>query len=933
MKTFFKTWMIAVSILLPSLALGQTGKIAGVVIDRLSQEALIGVNVSIEGSTLGATTDIDGKYEIADLTPGTYKLVLSYIGYANKAVENIQVAASATVTLNVSMDLASNELTEVQVVDFKKTNTETAVLLEMKNANQIASGISSQQISKTTDRDAAQVVKRIPGVLISGNFINIRGLNQRYNNVLLHNAIAPSVETDIKSFSFDIIPSAQLDRIIILKSPSADVPGDFAGGMVKIFTKSLPDSNFYQVGYSTTLRTGTISESFYQQKIGALSYLGNDKYNRLPASFPASREQLINLDATSLESVGKSLNNNWQAIKSNPVPDQRISFTKGTRIQIKDGVIGNITAISYSYTRQINKIQRADFEDYDLVKDQPTYRYQYTDDQYNQAVKIGLLHNWAFKLPNTFIEFRNLLNINTATQFIHRTGQDYSNNINADNGAFNQVYRGIYSAQLTSKHDIKKNISSLEWMAGYNYSYRNQPDYRIYVQDKDTATGKTSIRIQTGSATPEVLGRFFSAMKENDASGSLVYKHRFVSPNLSVVSTLSSGAFVDYKNRSFNARNIGFVVSNISLFDVSLKDKSITELFQPQNINSTTGIKIDEQTNKSDSYTADNLQSALFVNYALTFKEKLRIDAGVRYEYNLQQLHSSTFTNDAIEVKNPQHAVLPSINIGYNINKKMVIRTSYGLSTNRPEFREIAPFGYYDFNISYVVKGNPNLKNCQIHNVDIKWEYYPSTNEVLNVSLFYKRFNNPIEMYTRDLGNRTFSFQNAKSADIYGFEIEARKNFTRTSTFLKDFSLVVNCSYIRGSIHLDSAQAVGQSNNRPLQGQAPYLVNAGIFYNNKDLGLQFNVLYNVTGKRIMYVGATNYPDIYELPRHTLDFNTSYTFKKGVELSFGAQDLLNQKNILIQDGNDDGKIDKNKDQIFQQYRPGTQFSFGVKYTFN
>jgi len=212
--------------LLPFIGFAQNGKISGLIIDKTTQETLIGVNASVVNTDFGTISDIDGKYEISDLAPGTYNISFSYIGYTDKKVANVQVKANETTTLNVSMDVASNELAEVQIIDFKKTNSETAVLLEMKNANQIASGVSSQQIGKTTDRDAAQVVKRIPGVLISGNFINIRGLNQRYNNVLLHNAIAPSVETDVKSFAFDIIPSSQLDRIIILKSPSADVPGD-----------------------------------------------------------------------------------------------------------------------------------------------------------------------------------------------------------------------------------------------------------------------------------------------------------------------------------------------------------------------------------------------------------------------------------------------------------------------------------------------------------------------------------------------------------------------------------------------------------------------------------------------------------------------------------------------------------------------------------
>ncbi|HNE49514.1 MAG TPA: TonB-dependent receptor [Chitinophagales bacterium] len=914
---------------IPFIGFTQNGKISGLLIDKASQETLIGVNVSVVNTSQGTISDIDGKYEITDLTPGIYSISFSYIGYVDKMVANVQVRANETTTLNVSMELASNELSEVHIIDFKKTNSETAVLLEMKNANQIASGISSQQIGKTTDRDAAQVVKRIPGVLVSGNFINIRGLNQRYNNVLLHNAIAPSVETDVKSFAFDIIPSSQLDRIIILKSPSADVPGDFAGGMVKIYTKSLPDSNFYQVNYSTTFRTGTTFKPFYRQKVGAATYVGFDNYNRLPKSFPSN---VNDVSGDALQEAGRSLNNNWTATKLAAIPDQRIGFTKGTRIQIKKGLIGNITAINYSLTKQTNAIERADFEDYNFTENRPTYRYKFKDMQYNQAIKIGVLHNWAFKLPKIFLEFKNLLNLNASTQYVHRTGQDFSNGINADNGSFNQLYKGIYSTQVTAKQDIKNDISYIDWMVGYNYSYRNQPDYRIYAQDVDTATGKKSLRIQTGSATPEILGRFFSTMKENNASASAAYTHKLVAPKHNIVSTLSVGVFTDYKTRAFRARNMGFIVSNISLFDVSLRDKTIQELFQPQNINNTTGIKLDEQTNKSDSYTAENIQAAAFTHYELAYNNKLRMDIGLRYEYNQQKLNSYTFTNDPISVKKPQHLILPSVNIGYNITPKMIIRAAYGMSTNRPEFREIAPFGYYDFNISYVIKGNPNLKNCTIHNVDLKWEYYPSAGEVLNVSTFYKHFNNPIEMFTRDLGNRTFSFQNAKRADVYGVEIEIRKNFTRATNFLKDFGIVANASYIYSRVHLDSIQAIGQSNNRPLQGQSPYVVNAGIFYNNKDKRVQFNIMYNVIGKRIIYVGAQHYPDIYELPRHTLDFNISYLFKKGVEISFAAQDLINQKSILVQDGNNDGKIDKKNDQIFQQYKPGTQFSFGVKYTF-
>lgn len=383
MNTLFKHTMIAILALLPCIGFAQTGKISGLVIDKTTQETLIGVNVSIEGSESGATTDLDGKYEIANLAPGIYKLIFTYIGYADKNVENVEVKADETASLNVSLDLATNELAEVQVVDFKKTNTETAVLLEMKNATQITSGISSQQIQKTADRDAAQVVRRIPGVSIQSNFINIRGLNQRYNNVLLHNAMAPSMEADVKSFAFDIIPSAQLDRIIVLKSPSADVCGEFAGGMVKIFTKSFPDNNFVDISYGTTVRVGTTFKPFFNQKNGPLFYLANDPKNNLPSSLT---KDVNTLNLQQQVDAGKELNNDWTAQKQASIPDQRIGISFGRRISTDKMLIGMITSINYSISKQTFNIFRADYNIYDFANDKQEAKYNYTDEQYNNNV-------------------------------------------------------------------------------------------------------------------------------------------------------------------------------------------------------------------------------------------------------------------------------------------------------------------------------------------------------------------------------------------------------------------------------------------------------------------------------------------------------------------------------------------------------------------
>ncbi len=909
-------------------ASAQTGSIKGLIIDETTQEALIGVNITTDDALVGTTTDIDGKYEIANLKPGTYRLQFSYIGYANKIVESIIVKENEATALNVSLGVAQNELAAVEVVDFKKTNTETAVLLELKNSNQIANGISAQQIAKTADKDAAQVVRRIPGVTIQGNFINIRGLNQRYNNVLLHNAMAPSVETDVKSFAFDIIPSAQLDRIIVYKSPSADICGEFAGGMVKIFTKSFPDNNFVDVSYGTTIRVGTTFKPFYNQSNGAMFYLGNDPTNNLASNFPKDVNQVA---LQSLKTVALSMNNDWSAEKMASIPDQKVGISFGRRISTDKLLIGVISTLNYSISKQTNNIFRADYNIYDFTNEKQDPKYNYNDQQYNNNVRLGMLHNWAFKFGKNTIEFKNLFNTNALSQYTHRSGKDFANDLTVDNYALYNTYKGVYAAQLMGKHKLKSDNYGMDWVLGYSRAYRKEPDFRRYTSTLNTGTNTYEINVLPTSINPNVMGRFFSDMQENIMTAGLNSNNKLVkSADKGFIPTLSTGVYFEYKNRDFNARNMGFKRADLDMFNYSYATQGIDYLLE--HINTSDGIKLGEQTRSYDSYKANNLVGAAYVNTELAIKQKVRIVAGFRYEYSNQQLTSGTST-DLVQVRNVKSAYLPSVNISYNITQKMLIRVAYGMSINRPEFREIAPFAFDDFYTRYTIEGNPNLKNATVHNADLKWEYYPSNGEVINFAVFYKKFLNPIESKAVvGTSGSTFSFANAYQSDVVGVEVEVKKSFVNSKNyFFKHFGLMTNASYIYSKVNL-GAENVGQSDNRPLQGQSPFSINAGLFFEDKELGLQANLLYNVIGKRIAFVGTDDNPDIYEMPRSSLDLNIQYRFKKNVELSLSATDLINQDILYIQDGNRDKKWDRNSDQVFMRYKPGQTISLGVKYNF-
>ena len=277
---------IIFSILSGSVAFSQ-GSITGSVKDSKTGEAVIGANVIIQGTTIGAPTDIEGKFLISNVKAGTYALQISSITYKAHTVPDVVVEDAKRINIDIQVSEDVSTLEEVVVTGTRQTDTDFELLRAIKETKVIAVGISAQQIARSLDRDAAQVARRVPGVTIKGDqFIQVRGLSERYNPVMLHNAYAPSMETDVRSFSFAIIPSSQLDRMLVFKSPAADLPGDFAGGVVKIFTKSIPEENGFVIDYSTQVRAGTTFNDYYSQQKGSGHFTGfNTGFYDLPLFF------------------------------------------------------------------------------------------------------------------------------------------------------------------------------------------------------------------------------------------------------------------------------------------------------------------------------------------------------------------------------------------------------------------------------------------------------------------------------------------------------------------------------------------------------------------------------------------------------------------------------------------------------------------------
>jgi outer membrane receptor for ferrienterochelin and colicin len=944
MKRYFFMFIFLLGLSL--IVSAQKGKISGVVVDGNTNETLVGATVIIQGTYIGTTTNFDGEYELPNLEPGEHNVQVSYISYDNVLIEKIKVEGGKTVTLNIKLMPATMQIEGVVVTTRRIQHTEMSMISSIKTSDLVVTGISAQLISRSQDRDAGQIMRRIPGVTVADDkFVVIRGLNERYNTVMLNDIAAPSMEADVRSFSFDIIPSSQLDRMLVFKSPSAELPADFSGGAVKIFTKSVPEKNGFEISYSTGYEPSTTLRPFYgiERGQGHWAGLNTGAYN-LPADIPSDIRSVRN--PTELQRLGRQFQNNW-------VPEERLAFFNQSlslsgyfKKDWAKVTIGNFTAFNYSNSHSSNEVERYDYNAYNIIEDRSLPIYWYNDNRYKQNIKLGVLHNWGFRYgSNHSVEFKNMFNQISSFDYIQRGGDNYDFQYYPNNHSFTQLFRGIYAGQLSGKHDFLLGRLQVNWLTGYSYSLRNMPDYKRFRSDLTELNGDPSesvIYVPIGGAQPYFLGRFYSDMEENSYTAGFNLTYNVVkSETKTFRPVLKAGAYFEEKDRWFLARNIGY--TQAIGFNQELRSLPINELFAPENINDFGGIKIDEQSNPNDSYQAYSTLYAYYVSASLPFSDKVKLVAGLRVEDYTQRMVSAT-TERKIDEVFQKTDFFPSVNLSYSFNDKMLVRTAYGRTINRPEFRERAPFSFYDFDYNLNKTGNIFLKDALIDNAEIRWEYYPSLSEMINFGFFYKHFTSPIESVFEpgagSGGAKNFSFSNAESAYSYGVELDFRKSLggILTSTVLDNFSLVFNASLIKSEVTIGSGSGSGRdTDNRPLQGQSPYIVNAGLFYNNEDHNLQVNLQHNIIGKRIYSVGFTTldrsrveYPDVYEMPRNLLDLSVSKSFSNNITLRLGISDLLNQTNVMLQDAKEDGKFDKKTDQILQIYRPGTLYTFSINY---
>ncbi len=904
--------------------------IKGQIKEAGKSEGMFGVTILIEGTTTGTQTDFDGKYKLDIPAEKEQTLIFRYVGFKTRRLPLQPIPSGEVRALDITLEEDIKENKEVTVSVVRRKDTDISLISDMKKAEMVVNGVSSEQIAKTQDRDAAQVMARVPGVTVVDNrFVMIRGVNERYNSVMINDAISPGTEVDTRAFSFDLISSNMIERMMIYKSGSASLPGEFAGGVVKIFTKNTFGEDFFNLSFGSALRPLTTLQNNLSSEGSSSDFLGYDNGKReLPSYFPKT-DIYQNLPVSQQVEYARQLNGNFANKQSSNLPDMRFGLNFGKRWKLNENVLSTVSSLNYTSTSQNTKISRFRYASWneELQKSQDTL-FQYSDQSYARNIRISAISNWMYKTSKSRFEFKNLFNQIGDNETVIRTGKisDRSSD-EFKNYSYNYLSRSLLSSQLVGNHMLNEN-NQIDWVAGYSYTHRSQPDYRRIKTVRQAQTEEPFQLVPAaGSGGLDETGRFYSKLNEHVGTISTTLTRQFSVSWDSAKATLRTGAYVETKSRVFDARFFAYLLKNPGQ-NQDLIYQPLNQIFSTDNL-STQKFVLEEGTRPQDAYQAQNFLAAGFIETMIPIG-RFKLIGGIRPEFNRQALQSAT-SSERVNVNNPILSPLGFFNTSYEVNKSWTMRAAYSKTINRAEFRELAPFVYYDFNLDANFVGNKDLKVADIHNLDYRLEFYPSKGEMVTFGAFYKYFINPIETKISPIGlSPQFTYSNATTANNYGVELEIRKSLGLPGgdRFIDRLVFVSNASLINSRVDLGVVGS--QERIRALQGQSPYVVNGGFFYTSEKGTTSFSALYNVYGKRIFMVGDATFPSIYEMPRHIIDLSVSHQVAKRVNLKLGVNDLLNFQTRFVQDSNRDSKITSG-DELISRFRRGSYFSFLVSYT--
>ena len=912
---------------LPDAAVSQeTNRIMGRVLDAGNAQPLVGAQVAVnDGGLGGSLTDLDGRYVTPPVPAGTVTVTVTMLGYESKTVTEVVVMGDRPTVLDLTMEDATLELTGITVTAVRERGSQAFLLDERRTSNSLVDAVGSTEISRRPDSDAAEVAKRLTGVTVAeGKYVFVRGLGERYSQTSLNGSSLPSTEPEREVVPLDLFPSGFLRSLQTQKSYTPDLPADFSGGSVKIETRDFPTETVARFGFGSSANTRSHFRSGYLRYVGGgRDWLGFDDGTRSqPAALeealgPVTSGERLPADAGQLINLGQAMRSLGQAFapEAGATPMNRnLNASVGGRAGLfGEGELGYFVAGTYgdSYTLQDNEIERkwrlSAFDPTVPAKlRQPNVDYSFTRGSRN--ISWGGIGNITLKLsPEQKISLRTTTSLSAedeARSYIGDNREDIGGTVRSDRLRF--VSRLMLWSQLSGEHSTI-GASRFEWRATAARATRDEPLMResVYLEDD----GEFFLH-PIGES-----GRYFwSEMSDRDVSLAVDWRVPFAF--LNDRSSFKLGAEGRERSRDFAARRLNwdFVGGTITDIDRALRDARIVS-----NARRRGEFALEDVVEPGDLYDATDRRMAGYALFDVT-AGKLQAVLGARFEsYNLG-LHSRGESLREID----RLDIAPSLNLVFAPRDDIRVRVAGSRTVDRPEFREMAPFQFTEATSLRQLYGNPALVPASIASGDLRFDWFPGPGEIVSVGGFLKRMTDPIEQVFIGAASTAYSFQNAREGSVAGLEVEAQLRLDRFSASLLPFSVQANYSIIDSEVEVRSGEGGFNPTNpvRPLEGQANYVLNAGIDYADGS-GLEAGLFLNRFGDRLTAAGGSGVPDLYEKARTQLDATVGFPLPAGATAEIKATNLLDADYRFEQEANDIV-------QVQRRYTTGRTFSVGLSW---
>jgi TonB-dependent receptor len=923
-------------------SIAQTGNIKGTVFDVKSSEAVPFANVIVTGTTTGTTTELDGTYSL-DLEPGTYSISVSYIGYADYQMNDVIVTSGQTTALDVKMEEEGQLINEVVVVATTIKNTENALLNIQKLSSNVIDGVSSQSFSRSGDGNAASALSRVTGVAVNdGKDVVVRGLGDRYTKTILNNMELPGIDPDRNNIQMDLFPTNSIDNIVVYKTFTPELAGDFTGGTIDVKLKDFPDDKFMNVsasmGFNSVTTFNSNFQSYNSSSADAFALGANSR------SLPINKSQSIGLisNPAALEANTRAFDNNMSVTDGSALPNGGLNISVGNKKEVKKGSLGYILSAGYNNSNQ--HYDQAIFNDYlkDIDKNvNKLFLSQADTGSVSQnTVLWNTMASFGYKTKKAAYSaglFHVQTSTKTATEILSTDYFLTSALLDRDVLYYNQ--RSITNAYLKGSYSFSETLEG-DITVSPSISNTNEPDLRTTTYSIDDE-GLYTLNYGDGAQ----VSRIYRGQTENSFNTKANIKKTIELKN-GRETVIKGGLAYLNKERNFEVYQYNFRdLAGGPTYSGEPNDLFLTEnLYSAQ---TQSGLYVFGQPDSSNIYLAKYDNIAAYVMNELPITSKLKVVYGLRGEKSI--IHYSGERQDAISRETTPDLffdnrklldnldLLPSVNLTYELMADMNLRLSYSKTLARPSFKEISSAQIYDPVTNRTFIGNPDLVQTYIQNMDIRWEYFFNRGEILSLSGFYKQFENPIEIGAYSaFAPDNITPRNVAEATVYGVEVEFRKNLETIAPFLKPLSISTNLTLVHSEVMMSVEEYESRkveartgetiSNTRQIQGQAPYVINAGLNYVDKLSGWEGNVSYNVQGKSLRVVGIARNADVYTLPFHALNCKISKQFgeAKKIKAGFAVTNLLNQ---FKQSQYESFEAEPG---LFEYLRPGRTLSASISY---